>query len=109
MSEGTKAVPKGNGKLNSHEAIYPGVVQNVTFNGTSAQSAAFGSSTKLVRVAATQACFLAFGANPTAAASSGILLPAGVSEKFIVNAGEKLAVVQSSSGGILGIVEVASV
>src|SRR5215471_1446076 len=94
------------------QASRPALSQNITTSGSSQQSAAFQSgpitnvynadgtlqvepnNTTHIRVVATAACWLAFGANPTAAVASAasIYLPAGVPEYFYVNRGEKLAV-----------------
>ena len=65
-------------------------VQEITFS-TSTQSAAFGGSTKLIRVVADADCRIKVGPNPTAVAT-GLLLKANVIEYFGVAAGEKLAV-----------------
>ena len=93
---------------NGHDAliITPGVSQTVSTSGTSAQSAAFGAGTSIIRVIASEACFLVFGANPTAT-SAGMFLAAGAVEYFAVTPGQKVAAIQASTGGSLYITEAA--
>lgn len=82
-----------------------GTSANVSFTGTSAQSAVLGTAggaNILVRLSATQACRILEGANPTAVAAS-TLLPAGVVEFVEVTAGNRLAVIQDSAAGTLNI------
>lgn len=85
--------------------IVPGTNQTVAFTGTSAQSAAFAASTSIIRVVASEACFLVFGADPTAT-TGGMFLPSGVVEYFAVTPGQKVAAIQASTGGSLYITEV---
>jgi hypothetical protein len=65
------------------------------------------NATSHIRVVATADCWISFGANPVAvvAASSAILLPAGVPEYFWVLPGERLAVIQAGGAGSLNIAE----
>lgn len=85
-------------------AIKPGTPQNVTYAAASVQSAAIGST--LVRVVSSTDCRIAFGANPTATATS-ILLPAKMPEYFVCNPTDKIAVIQDAAGGSLSIVPAA--
>lgn len=71
----------------------PRVQQQVAIGGASVQSAAFGNGTYLVRVQTDVACRLAFGANPTAAATSSVRMAAETVEVFNVLAGDKVAVI----------------
>ena len=73
----------------------PNSTQAVTYT-TSTQSAAFGSSTRMIRVIADTDVYLAFGANPTATAND-IRVPANQVEYFGVNPGEKVACYDGSS------------
>lgn len=75
-------------------AKVPAVVQQtpVTITTSSAQSAAFAGSTRFVRVVSDTACWVLFGANPTATTSS-MYLPAGSIEYFSVTAAHKVAVI----------------
>jgi hypothetical protein len=86
---------------------WSGVSDYITVNATSAQSAAFGTSTTEVRIVSTTNCHIAFGVNPTAAATdnNGFYLPAGVVEYFHVTPGQKLAAIQDSAGGTLCVAE----
>jgi hypothetical protein len=85
-------------------AIFPGVSQRVAVGGSSTQSAAFGDSTGMIRLAPTTDCYVAFGLNPTATNAS-LFLPAGSIEYFGVSPGEKIACLQVSSAGFLNVVE----
>ena len=82
-------------------ALKPGTAQNIAYAAASVQSAAIGSP--LVRVVSTTDCHIAFGANPTATASS-MFLPAKVPEYFVCNPADKVAVIQDAAGGSLSIV-----
>ena len=63
---------------------------------TATQSDAFNSSTRIIRVASNTLCYIAFGANPTATATS-MLLPAFGVEYFGVNGGDKISVYDGTS------------
>lgn len=76
--------------------------ENVAFNGTSAQSSVFSPSTFLVRLVATENCRVAFGADPTALATSSLVL-ANTPEYVKATPGQRLAVIQDSTGGTLNI------
>ena len=69
--------------------------QRVTFT-TSTASTAFNARTKFIRVTGDAAAYLAFGASPTATASS-MLLPSGAVEYFGVTGGQKVAAYDGSS------------
>ena len=81
-------------------AVKPGAPQVVAYVGSSVQSAAIGGV--VVRVVSTTDCHIAFGANPTATATS-MLLPARVPEYFICNPTDKVAVIQDAAGGNLSV------
>jgi hypothetical protein len=71
----------------------PAAVQTpVTITSTSAQSAAFGSATRFVRLRADAACHFVVGPDPTAT-TDATPLDANVAEYFQVPAGQKLAVI----------------
>lgn len=121
-------------KLDEHgwpvQASRPAFVQNITVGAGSVQSAAFqtGSlinvytptgtvdtsgqnNTTHIRVISTTNCWIAFGANPIAAAGTGsaaILIPAYTPEYFWVVHGEKLAVIQDAAAGTLNVAELAN-
>jgi hypothetical protein len=88
----------GTGRLGTH--------QSVAYTGTAGViTNAFGSGVQKVRVVATTACYVAFGAAPTATTSSAYL-PADSPEYFTVSPGEKVSAVQLSSGGTLHVTEI---
>jgi hypothetical protein len=74
---------------------FPDSTQAVTYT-TSTASAAFASSTNLIRVIADADVYLAFGAAPTATATA-IRVPANTVEYFGVHAGQKVACYDGSS------------
>jgi len=71
------------------QVMKPAATQSVTYT-SSTQSTAFDEATRLVRIVADAAVYLAFGANPTADAT-GIKLAADSPEYFEVNPGDKVA------------------
>lgn len=73
----------------------PGTDSTVTFT-TSAQSGAFADNTVMIRVQASAGCYLKFGADPTATATSKPLA-ADVPEYFGVQAGHKVAAYDGTS------------
>lgn len=98
----TPLMPK-DGSSDPIPVLRPGTGQNLSFTGTSAQSAAVSSS--VVRVIATTDCRIAIGANPTAGATD-LYLPAGAVEYFRTAPDvDKIAAIQVSAGGTLNIVE----
>ena len=68
-------------------------IQNVSYTTVSTQSAAFGATTKFVRIVADVDTRILFGANPTALASASVLMAAGSSEYFGVIPGDKVAAI----------------
>lgn len=99
----TKALANQQGHF---EAIIPGTSQKVAFTGVSAQSAALGTYTSLVRLFATQDCFIKIAANPTALADgTSMFIAGGIYEYIGVFGGQKIAVIQSTAGGNLYITE----
>ena len=81
-------------------------VHTFTMSGTSQATAAFGSQTYRVRVATnTQPAFFVIGdGTPTAAATDSVMA-AGNAEDFDVTPGQKLAVLQAGTAGILTVTE----
>lgn len=69
--------------------------QKITISGTSAQSAAFGATTKFVRLHTDTICSVLFGADPTATANH-MRMAADQTEYFGVVAGQKLAVISNT-------------
>lgn len=68
----------------------PLATQNIALTATSAQSSAFNTSTRLIRVNTDTACFIEVGSNPTALATS-LSLGVGREQFFAVPSGAKIA------------------
>jgi hypothetical protein len=66
--------------------------QNVTVSGTSAQSSALNAATTNIVLTSDVDVYWAQGASPTASSSTAYL-PAFMPRRFIVEAGEKIAVI----------------
>lgn len=64
----------------------------IDYSGGSAQSAAFATTTKLVRIHTDSVCCIKFGANPTATTSHR-RMAAGQTEYYFVRPGDKVAAV----------------
>lgn len=94
ISEYSEAGIKGPGMLPA--AAEPGVTtQTVAISGTTAQSAAFGATTRFVRVHTDAICSIAFGSNPTATTSK-LRMAANQTEYFAVRPGDKVAVISNT-------------
>ena len=77
-------------------AVAPPVTdQTVAIGGASAQSSAFATNTRVIRVHTDAICSILIGANPTATATKG-RLAAGQTEYFVVKPGDKIAVITNS-------------
>ena len=76
-------------------ALAPGPVasQKFTISGTTAQSAAFNSATRFVRLQTDTACYVIFGSSPTALTAQSMPLAANAPEYFAVNGGDKVAAI----------------
>jgi hypothetical protein len=84
------------------------VAQNVNIGASSAASAAFSASTKVVRLVSTADCYLAFseaGGSAPVATSAGIYLVAKVPEFFGVDPSSQVACLEVSGAGVLSIAE----
>jgi hypothetical protein len=86
--------------------IYPGVSHDIAFSASSAQSAAVGAQTTIIRVVALGAdCRIAIGADPIAT-TSDVPVMARVPEFFAIRPNEKVAVIREGSvNGTLTITE----
>jgi hypothetical protein len=83
-----------------------GAAQNRSTGSSSAQSSAVGSTTTLVRLAATEDCYVKIGADPTAAAGDPLVF--GGSEVTVgITPGHKIAAIRRTTDGILNITELA--
>ena len=69
--------------------------QTVSIGGVSAQSAAFGSTTRFVRLHTDAICSYLFGSNPTATTSKP-RMAANQTEYFAVEPGAKVAVISNT-------------
>lgn len=70
----------------------PIVSATITLTASNQQSSAFNSQTRLLRVAATVAAWVAIGASPDATTTTlRIYMPAGSVEYFAVEPGHKIA------------------
>jgi len=79
--------------------------QKVAFTGVSAQSAAVGTQTHAVLLAATSDCHVEFGSNPTATATSCFIKGGTAPIPLAIGSGMKIAVVQDTAAGNLFITE----
>lgn len=82
-----------------------GTVSVVTAGSTSSQTAAFGASTTLVRVATAlnnnaSHCHYLLGTNPTATTTTCSMLPAGQVQYLAVAPGQKLAFIRGANADI---------
>ena len=86
--------------------IYPGSSQNIAFTAGSAQSAAVGAETTIIRVLALGAdCRIAIGADPVAGAEATPVMER-VPEFFAIRPHEKVAVIrEGGNDGTLNITE----
>jgi len=69
--------------------------QTVAIGAGSVQSAAFSNGTKIVRLESDAICSVTFGPNPTATAGK-MRMAADSPEYFMVNAGDKVAVISNT-------------
>jgi hypothetical protein len=82
-----------------------GTVHKFTMSGSSQATAAFGAQTRTVRIAtADQPAYVVVASAPTAANTDSVV-PAGVVDYITVTPGEKLAVLQAGTAGILTVTE----
>ena len=77
-------------------AALPALVeQTVAIGGTSEQSSAFSTRTRVIRVHTDAICSILVGSNPTATAAK-LRLPADAVEYFAVQPSDKLAVISNT-------------
>ncbi len=94
------------GMHETFETIIPGVSQKLAISASSVQSAAFGASTTVLRLFATNDCYILLGSDPTALADGTCMfVPGGIVDFVGVLPGAKLAVIQFSQNGYLFITE----
>lgn len=88
------------------QAISPGASYAYdTATGASAQGATPTAGVTIIRLFATEDCWIAFGSNPTAVAGSSMFLPAGIVEYFELSTGERIAFLAVSKAGKLYLTE----
>jgi hypothetical protein len=81
-------------------------VHTFTMSGTSQATGAFGAQTYKVRVAThDQPAFIRIGDSTPTAVATDSLIPLGWSEDFDVTPGQKLAVLQAGTAGLLTVTE----
>jgi hypothetical protein len=100
--EATSSTPQGPQVFN---AIIPGTSQMVVVGASSAASTATQSTTTVVEVCATVACFIQIGTTPVAVANTSCYLPAATKRLYGITPGQQIAVIQATSGGNLYITE----
>ena len=94
ISEYSQAGITGPGML--PVANEPGATtQTVSIGGTTAQSSAFGTTTRFVRIHTDAICSIAFGSNPTATTAK-LRLAANQTEYFAVRPSDKVAVISNT-------------
>ena len=82
-----------------------GSTQPVSFTSTStANATAFQAGTNVVRVIASTQCHIKIAKDPTALTTDA-KLPANVPEYFAVTAGQKVAVIRTTTSGTLYVSE----
>jgi methyl coenzyme M reductase subunit C len=80
------------------DAYTPSTAQVFAVGNTTAQSAAFGLNTTLVRVSCSLGhCHVAFGTNPTASITTSMMLANNSTSIFKVNAGDKMAYIKDAA------------
>jgi len=80
------------------DAYTPSTAQVFAVGNTSAQSAAFGLNTTLVRVSCSLGhCHVAFGANPTASITTSMMVSNNSTTVFKVTGGDKMAYIKDAA------------
>lgn len=70
--------------------------QKLTISGVTGQSAAFNRLTRLIRVHTDVVCSVAVGGTAPAATTSSARMAANQTEYFVVNPGDKIAVISNA-------------
>ncbi len=81
-----------------------GAGQQVASGAASAQTTAIAAAEVLIHASA--ACYVATGANPVAAATTGIPLNAGEKLLVRITSGDKVAAIQNAAAGVVNVVPV---
>ena len=69
--------------------------ENITTGTSSVAGTLSGYSNQIVRITASGPIYVAFGVNPTASATNGILIQQGQIEYFAISNGQKVAVIDA--------------
>jgi len=91
-------------------AYAPGTTQNFATSGSSQVSAAFGTSTSVIRVAVQADTYIALGGSSVTATNSSMIIPAGQIEFIAVGTGTGftyIAFLQVTTSGYISITELA--
>ena len=80
--------------------------QSVSISGTTAKSAALGAMTRLVRIVATEPCFIRMGLTGDAALTTDMPILQNIPEYFGVTEGQFIHAITASGTGTLYITEV---
>ena len=82
----------------------PGLGENLSFTGTSAQSAVRRGG--VYSLCPTQTCYIQVGTSPTATVGSGSMrIPANTLVYITLHAGERIAAIRETTDGILNIAQ----
>lgn len=83
------------------DAASYGAAFNISFTGTAANSSVF-TDLGLIRIVATENCYVKVGVSAVAA-NTDTYLPAGFVETVRVKNGERISVIRASADGILNV------
>jgi len=84
------------------QSLAPEFIINLTLGAASSINI-LPVNTKVLRLTATQECWLAFGGATIVATTSGILFPAGVEIFTVPEAATYIAALQNATGGTLNV------
>lgn len=95
-------IARSNLREDNFQAMFVGTCQKISTSGSSQQLTAFGANTSVIRIFCTKDCHVKVATNPTAATDgTSMFLPGGIVEYFAVQGGQKLAVIQDTTAGVL--------
>jgi hypothetical protein len=105
-----EALPAGTNSIGKIEeqTIDITTIQNVAIGATSAASLVVGATTNRVTLSASSDCWVAIGADPTAAAHDGAFFLASGAQSYpikVTPSTTKIAVIQDSAAGYLSVIE----
>lgn len=97
--------------IKNHSSVFPAIFagnfQQVSFTGTHAVSSPFSDRTTIIKLFATQDCWIQLGTNPEATASGpdSCIIRGGIIQYLGVYPGWAISVLQASSAGTLDLLE----